>query len=186
MCCVASVVDACGGHVGLPVAVTHALPCALHPPPPDATPATRRQYLALKHEPTREEISEATQDLSSWLASLKSTSTGSGEPLPGAPKGVGGSKPPAPRASAAASSVGAGTSSSGSGSGSAGRAAAVPVGDDERPWTEKEKEFAATREKQKGAWLVGECGALGVAGRRPAVSVLSWSPMGGTNPLDRG
>ena len=93
-----------------------------------------RQYLALKHEPTRDEVVEATEDISSWLASLKSSQSSAG------------AKPPASAAAATASGSGGVAKASAGG----GKAAAAKADDDERPWTDAEKQFAATREKQKG------------------------------------
>jgi hypothetical protein len=74
---------------------------------------TSRQYLAFKHEPTRDEVASAVEDVNLWLSSLKSSSSSSSS-------------------SAAASK----------------ESRHSRTGDDE--WTEKEKAFAAVREKQKG------------------------------------
>ncbi len=83
--------------------------------------------MALKHEPTRDEVAAAKDDISSWLASLKhSSAPGKSTPTTATVR---------PVAGAAKGAV---------------SAAAAATDDDDKPWTEAEKLFAATREKQKG------------------------------------
>ena len=100
-----------------------------------------RQYLALKHEPTRDEVAAASEDITSWLASLKA----SGKPLP------------TPATAHPTKSVPSERPLRQTAGGKPAAANASDDGDD-KPWSDAERAFAATREKQKGneAFHAGE------------------------------